>query len=85
MAKAYTSRAPGLKAIRLDVPPDQHAVLEALAFVTGVPMSQYVRQLVASHVEANRHHVASILQARAGAGAAPAATPKAPRKPRAPK
>jgi hypothetical protein len=82
MAKAYTSRAAGLKAVRLDVDPEEHATLEALAFVAGLPMSQYVRRLVTDHARANRASVAGILQARAGAARPPAeATPPAPEAP----
>jgi hypothetical protein len=46
MPKAYTARQPGLVAIRLDVTPAERDRLRVLAAGAGVPMSEYMRQLV---------------------------------------
>lgn len=51
MAKKYTARVPGTVAIRLDVPPETRDALRVLAATAGVPMSQYVRDIVVADVK----------------------------------
>jgi hypothetical protein len=46
MPKAYTARQPGLVAIRLDVTPEERDQIRVRAATAGVPMSEYMRQLV---------------------------------------
>jgi hypothetical protein len=46
MAKSYTARPPGTKSVRLDLSEEMHRQLRVMAAQAGLPMSQYVRQLV---------------------------------------
>jgi predicted DNA binding CopG/RHH family protein len=52
MAKSYKSRAPGLRSVRLDLNEADHAALRVLAAQAGLPMSQYVREIVQAHLAA---------------------------------
>jgi hypothetical protein len=45
MAREWTSRPPGTKAVRVDVSEAVHAKLRVLAAEAGLPMSGYVRSL----------------------------------------
>jgi hypothetical protein len=45
MAREWTSRPPGTKSVRVDLPEAVHAKLRILAAEAGVPMSTFVRGL----------------------------------------
>jgi hypothetical protein len=52
MAREWTSRPPGTKAVRVDMPEAVHAKLRILAAEAGVAMSAYVRDLTLAAVRA---------------------------------
>jgi hypothetical protein len=52
MAREWTSRPPGTKAVRVDVPEPVHAKLRILAAEAGLPMSGFVRKLAEDAVRA---------------------------------
>jgi hypothetical protein len=52
MAKHYTARKPGTKAVRLDLTEAEHVAFRLLAAQAGMPMSEYARRIVADHIAA---------------------------------
>jgi hypothetical protein len=72
MAREWTSRPPGTKAVRVDVREEVHAKLRILAAEAGLAMSAFVRTLAEDAVRARFPEVF----ASADAGAAEQAAPK---------
>jgi hypothetical protein len=81
MAREWTSRPPGTRAVRVDVREDYHAKLRVLAAEAGVAMSAYVRGLAEAAVRARYPEMAEEPRAEAEEPA-PAAEPKKRGRPR---
>jgi hypothetical protein len=89
MGRSWTSQPPGLVAIRLNVTPETRLKLSELAGRAGVPMAQFVRQLVEAVCSGETVHADGLVaQSRAekltqfSSSAAKADTPDAPKRPR---